>query len=314
MPADQRSVIDRPLFIVGCPRSGTGILHQLVRLHPSVAWITPFSNWICGKSWFRSVPPTAARAVETLLHRMPTRLLPPLLRGPFDGSLGLPYTFETHEGHSIWNRVFRDHADHHATDDAATSARRADLRDAVRWHLAYHDRPRFVWKTPRNVFRLRFLQAVFPTLKVVHLVRDGRAVAASILKRRLHDRGRLDEWWGARPPGWHSRLDDRPIQQAAWTWRQSLEYAREAATHLGDDQYLELRYESLTRDPESTLHTLFSWADLDPDAFFTADRAAPLDQIRPARPTWKSRLDEEQKALLEEALGPTLRRHGYLDQ
>ena len=305
--------IDRPLFIVGCPRSGTGILHQLVRLHPSVAWITPFSNWICGKSWFRRVPPAGARAAETLLHRMPKRLLPPLLRGPYDGSLNLPNTFETHEGHSIWNRVFRDSSDHHATEEAATSIHRAYLRDVVRWHLAYHDRPRLVWKTPRNVFRLRFLRAVFPSLKVVHLIRDGRAVAASILKRRRHDLGRLDEWWGARPPGWQSMLEAPPIKQAAWTWLQSLEHAREGTARLPNEQSLELRYESLTAEPARTLRTLFAWAELDAEAFFTADRAAQLDQIRPAQPTWTSQLDEEQKALLDDTLRPALRRYGYVD-
>ena len=313
MHTARRPSIDRPLFIVGCPRSGTGILHQLVRLHPSVAWITPFSHWICGKSWFRRAPPTGARAVEALLHRLPKRLLPPLLRGPYDGSLGLPHTFETHEGHSIWNRVFRDPSDHHATEDAATPARRTYLRDVVRWHLAYHDRPRLVWKTPRNAFRLRFLRAVFPSLHVVHLVRDGRAVAASILKRRRHDHGRLDQWWGARPPEWQSTLDEPPIQQAAWTWLQCLEHVREGTARLPDEQSLELRYESLTAEPAQTLRTLFSWTGLDPDAFFTPHRTAQLRQIRPAQPTWKSQLDEEQKALLEDALGPALRRHGYLE-
>jgi hypothetical protein len=183
----------------------------------------------------------------------------------------------------------------------------------VRWHLAYHDRPRLVWKTPRNAFRLRFLRAVFPSLHVVHLVRDGRAVAASILKRRRHDHGRLDQWWGARPPEWQSTLDEPPIQQAAWTWLQCLEHVREGTARLPDEQSLELRYESLTAEPAQTLRTLFSWTGLDPDAFFTPHRTAQLRQIRPAQPTWKSQLDEEQKALLEDALGPALRRHGYLE-
>jgi len=278
-----------------------------------VAWITPFSNWLCGKPWFRRVPPAGARAVEGLLHRMPRRLLPPLLRGPYDGSLGLSHTFETHEGHSIWNRVLGTEGDHRATESDATPERRAYLRDGVRWHLAYHQRPRLVWKTPRNAFRLRFLQAVFPSLRVVHLVRDGRDVAASLLKRRLHDQGRLDQWWGARPPGWTSMLDDAPITQVAWTWRQCLEQVREDASVLGDEQFLELQYESLTAEPSQTLRTLFSFAGLEPEAFFTSDRRAQLDQIRPARSTWPSRLDEQQKARLDDMVRPLLRRYGYVD-
>ena len=304
----------RPIFIVGCPRSGTGILHQLVRLHPSVAWITPFSNWLCGKSWFHRVPPALAHAVESVLHRTPNALLPPLFRGPYDGSLGLPTTFETHEGHSVWHRALPDAPDHLATAEAATPEVRAYLHSVVDWHRRYHDRPRLVWKTPRNVFRLRFLHAVFPEAYVVHLVRDGRAVAASILKRRRHDRQSVDAWWGVRPPDWRTMLSEPPITQAAWTWNRCLEQVEADASVFADDHVLEMKYESLTTTPEAELRRLFSFAGLAPDRFFSPDNRAQLREIHPPRPTWTSRLDEHQQSLLRDALGPAMHRYGYVDE
>lgn len=306
--------LDRPIFIVGCPRSGTGILHQLVRLHPAVAWITPFSNWLCGKSWFRRVPPSLAYGVETILHRMPNALLPPLFRGPYDGSLGLASTFETHEGHSIWHRALPDAPDHHTPAEAAIPKVRAYLRAVVDWHCRYHARPRLVWKTPRNVFRLRFLHAVFPEAYVVHLVRDGRAVAASILKRRAHDRRSVEEWWGVRPPGWRSMLSKPPITQAAWTWNQCLAQVRADASVFAEDHVMEMTYESLTTTPEAELRRLFSFADLDPERFFTPENRRQLEEIHPPRPSWTSRLDDRQKRRLHDALGPGLRRYGYADE
>ena len=305
--------LDHPIFIVGCPRSGTGILHQLVRLHPSVAWVTPFSNWLCGKSWFRRVPPTLAYGAESILHRTPNALLPPLFRGPYDGSLGLPTTFETHEGHSIWHRALPDAPNHLATEAAATPKGKAYLRAVVEWHCRYHDRPRLVWKTPRNVFRLRFLHAVFPEAYVVHLVRDGRAVAASILKRRRHDRQSVDEWWGVRPPKWKTTLSEPPITQAAWTWTQCLDRVRTDAVLFPDDHVLEMRYEALTTQPEAELRRLFSFVGLAPDRFFTPDNQGQLRAIRAPRPTWTSRLDDHQQSLLRDALAPTLQAYGYDD-
>lgn len=304
---------DRPLFIVGCPRSGTGILHQLVRLHPAVAWITPFSNWVCGKSWFRRVPPALAYGLETVVHRTPNALLPPLFRGPYDGSLGLPSTFETHEGHSIWHRALPDADDHRATEAEVTPDVRAYLRAVLVWHRRYHGRPRVVWKTPRNAFRLRFLHALFPEAHVLHLVRDGRAAAASILKRRRHDLSDPTEWWGARPPGWREMRSTPPIQQAAWTWSQSLKQVRTDASVFPTDHVLELKYETLTSEPESELRRLFAFADLEPAAFFTAENRRQLQKLHPPRHTWRSRLSDEQKTLVEDILREDLRRYGYLE-
>jgi len=302
--------MDRPLFIVGCPRSGTGVLHQLVRLHPQVAWVTPFSNWVCGKPWFRHVPPGVARRIEWVLHRLPNAVLPVQLRGPYDGSLGLPAVFETHEGHSIWNRVLPPTGDHRATADDVTPTVRTYLHDVVRWHRRYHDRTRLVWKTPRNAFRLPFLHALFPEASVVHLVRDGRAVAASILKRR-RESGRLDEWWGARPPGWQSMQSAAPIEQAAWTWMQCLSHIRADASTFPDDQFLQLRYESLLDAPGPALRRVFATADLDSEAFFTAENRWQLEKVRPPKDTWRSRLRNDQFERLEDTLAPTLREYGY---
>ena len=44
-------------------------------------------------------------------------------------------------------------------------------------------RSRFVDKTLLNCFRVRLLNAIFPDAKFVHIIRDGRAVAFSILNK-----------------------------------------------------------------------------------------------------------------------------------
>ena len=302
--------MDRPIFIVGCPRSGTGILHQLVRLHPQVAWITPFSNGVCGKPWFRRVPPSAAWAVEWVLHRLPNAILPPLLHGPYDGSLGLSSVFETHEGHAIWDRALPPAEDHWATAENVTPATREYLHDVVRWHRRYHGRPRLVWKTPKNAFRLQFLQALFPKAHIIHLIRDGRAVAASILKRRRASGG-LHQWWGVRPPGWKSVRSAPPIEQAAWTWKQCIGQIRADLNRFPEEHCLEVHYESLLDAPGRVLRRVFSTASLPAENVFTGENRRHLHKVRPPRTTWRSRLQAEQIERLEEVIAPTLRECGY---
>ena len=305
--------MDRPIFIVGCPRSGTGVFHQLVRLHPQVAWITPFTNWICGKTWFRNVPPTAAWPVEWMLQRLPTAAIPPFLRGPFDGSLGLSAIFETCEGHSIWNQVLPRAEDHRATEADATPAVQSYIHDVVRWHCRYHNRPRFVWKTPKNAVRLRFLHALYPEAYIVHLIRDGRAVAASILKRRRASGG-LHQWWGVRPPGWQSVQSASPIEQAAWTWQQCIDQIRTDAARFPKNHYLEVRYESFLETPGAVLRRAFAAVDLSPEAFFTTKNQRQLEKVRPPQKTWRGRLRDGQIERLEDTLDSMLRKCGYGDQ
>lgn len=301
--------IDRPIFIVGCPRSGTGLLHQLMRLHPDLAWITPLTNWICGHDWQDVLGVRPVRAIERLLLASPPALRPPFLRGPYDGSLSVAGVPETHEGHSIWHRHLP--ADRHAaTADDVTPAARAYLRRVVRWHTRYADRPRFVSKTPRNLFRLAYVHRLFPDAHIVHLVRDGRAVAASILKRRRIDRGRVHAWWGVRPPGWQAQQSRPPIVQCAWTWLACLRAAEQARGRIVPEaQFHTVHYEALTQSPTATLRTLFDAVGCPPDAFpFRPDL---LERIHPPPPTWRRQLSDAQIEALS-MLDDALAAQGYL--
>jgi hypothetical protein len=105
-------------------------------------------------------------------------------------------------------------------------------------------KPRYGDKTPSYVQCIPLLAGLFPESRFVHIVRDGRDVALSI----------LELGFGA-----------ETIEEAALEWMQRVRRGRRAGRHLGSDRYLEVRYESLVGEPEEALFRICEFLGLDFD-------------------------------------------------
>jgi hypothetical protein len=97
----------------------------------------------------------------------------------------------------------------------------------------------FVEKTPTNVYSFRAFAREHPGVPLIHQIRDGRDVAASLVKR-----GKTLFYAGSR---W---LYDTAAGMAA----------------RGASQYMETRYESLVSDAPGTLRTVLAHLGLEYDA------------------------------------------------
>ena len=89
--------------------------------------------------------------------------------------------------------------------------------------------------TPANIQYADTLAELFPAARFIHLVRDGRAVAASVIP--------LD--WGA-----------NTIDRAAHSWREHVLYGTSAEASLGDERILRVRFEDLIQQPHNTLERI----------------------------------------------------------
>jgi hypothetical protein len=128
----------------------------------------------------------------------------------------------------------------------------ADAIQAI--YQAYADtrgKPRFGDKTPAYMQRLEVLERAFPDARYVHLVRDGRDAGLSFIEMRRRPRF---NW--ARP---------RSLAAFAALWRREVEGARRFGRERVPGRYLELRYEGLVADPESTLRELSGFLGLEFD-------------------------------------------------
>ena len=115
------------------------------------------------------------------------------------------------------------------------------LRRLYAAYAAQDGKRRYGDKTPTAVLRMDLISAALPEARFIHIVRDGRDVALSVLGRP----------WG---PG--------TITRAALWWKRAVIEGRRSARRLGPTRYVEVRYESLVSDPEPLVGSLAEFAGL----------------------------------------------------
>jgi hypothetical protein len=105
-------------------------------------------------------------------------------------------------------------------------------------------------KTPNNIRFLEVLDAVFPSAKVIQIVRDGRDCAVSGWFHNL----RVDPE-GLRQKQKYEFIDDYVINFAE-IWRTAVSHGTAFGIRF-PTRYLALRYEDLSTDPAGTLRNVF---------------------------------------------------------
>jgi hypothetical protein len=116
------------------------------------------------------------------------------------------------------------------------------------------------WKDPRNALTLPVWLSIYPNARILHIVRDGRAVAVSLAKR-----------------------DDLEVSFGLALWGHYAARAEAAMQPVPDERKLSLRYEDLAAEPLPTLERLFAFAGLKPKEPL-ADLAHDIDPERATAP------------------------------
>lgn len=166
-------------------------------------------------------------------------------------------------------------------------------------------KPRWGDKTPSYTPDIDIIRGIFPEAKIIHLVRDGRDVVLS---------HKSIEW--ASGNLLKLILD--------WQWKTTI--AHKVGAVLGDD-FLEVRYEDLVRDPEGILRQICHFIDepYDQKMLSYSENAKDLvpteslkwhrNSIQPPDPSqvnmWKRQLSKSERIIFEQLAGETLALFGY---
>lgn len=244
----RRLKLERPVFVVGCGRSGTTALGGLLGHHRALAYLNePRDIWA-------SEPRTDVWSDEARW------------RG---GRLEL-------------------------TADDLTPAAGDRIRRLLAAEVRKQEAARLVEKLPVNSFRIGYLDALCNDCLVVHLVRDGHAVARSIAVRAADG-----PWFGhdgykwkllaelARARGLAAELDDctDDFARGLLEWRLAVTSAGAAIAGLPAERTLEVRYEQLVADPAATLDRLLAFIDVEPDLSLRARAAGEITAAPPRVPS-----------------------------
>lgn len=307
--------LDRPIFLIGLPRSGTTVLQDIICAHPDIAYITNAMN-----SNRRSFWATEALRKRLKLDFSGERFLD-------DGVMIGPGT--ANEGHGFlmdWMNLdpwSLDRPQYEPGKVQPEHVQRANetLRKVV-W--CFGGQRRFFMKNPGLVTHALFIKDLFPDARIIHIVRDPRMVANSLIKlyhrhrdQEAYVRARLGEPVnGRRPfvpyprvPNLAQYVDEYgvdSIQTTARVWRDAIAALDEVRDQL--PCLYEVRHEDIVENPTEEIAKLMRFCELDE----VTDRSAPFwEKIAGLHkvPPGKQYRDYE---VVEEVCADFMRRYGYL--
>jgi hypothetical protein len=156
-------------------------------------------------------------------------------------------------------------------------------------------------KTPRNLLLADRLAAEFPNMRFIHIVRDGRDVAASMLNRGFWP---IDP--GHEVPTLAPYRRGVTLEGAACYWRDVLQLGAEIRAAVPSHQYHEIRFEDFIQAPDACLAEICRFADVPHD-----DAPLELDLSRHHIGRWKNELSRQQVDTFMQLAGTIMERHGY---
>jgi LPS sulfotransferase NodH len=247
-PAARRPrLLERPLFIVSAPRSGSTLLFETLASSNEVATLGGEAHWLVeGMPELRPGAPgvdsnrlVAAQATEAVASRIISQVLERAQQrdgSPADADAPLRFLEKTPKNAlriPFFDRIFPD------------------------------ARFIFLWRDPRENIS-----------SIMEAWRAGRWRTYRALE------GFDGPWSLLLPPGWRE-LNGRPLEQiAAHQWQAANDIVLDDLAALGRERWTSLSYEGLLADPEGAVRTLCDFAGIAPDAGLLARIAGPLPHSR----------------------------------
>jgi len=233
-----------PILILGPPRSGSTLLHQLLVRRFRVGYL---SNLHCRLYGGPSLVERALRG----------RGAPP---GDFTSTHGRTEgRLAPSECGEFWYRFFRRSPQYVPLEEADPGSLRR-LRAAVRELARAAGRP-LVFKNLLCSLRVRPIATALPEALFLVVRRDEADNARSLLAARRRVHGDEATWWSAQPPDWEELQRLPPQDQVVGQIRAIEALVERDRAELGDDRFLDIRYEALCEDPRTELAGVASFAE-----------------------------------------------------
>lgn len=285
-----------PIIVVGAGRTGTTVFHRMLSEHPHLAWLP---GRIC------AIFPERLELSRLLMEGLDYPVAGELLRRRLNPGECYPFWEHHCKGFSA---PYRDLV-------------AADVTNRTKKHIPRTMAKLLTEKRNRLLLkitgwpRIGFLSEVFENARFIHVMRDGRAVANSMLNVSFWQgwKGTWDWGWGELSPAQKQEWNDHDqsfVVLAAIQWKILMDATEEAKNTISSESFLEIRYEDLCSDPVGQLQKVTQFCELEWSADF--QRRLGKYHLKNANDKFKDDLTAKQQSELEEVLGDYLRRYGYL--
>lgn len=254
-------------------------------------------------------------------------------------------TWPCDEINYIWRHGNRGFQTDEFTPDMASEKTTAFVQSQFKKLIQKNSEQTIVEKTCANSLRCSFVHKIFPEARFIHIVRDGRDVAASAalrwnaklepaylirkarfvpmadipyyagkyfsarMYRLFSGRARLSTW-GPKFDGMTKVFQDQElVVGCAHQWKVCVESARRQLSLVPGNQVIQLSYESFAKAPVEGMQTICKFLGLD----------IPIDVLRPLTASvsttsvgkWRKQLNRKQLTKIQELAGELLLNLGY---
>lgn len=193
------------------------------------------------------------------------------------------------------------------------------------YHFAATSGIKFFEKNPGNAFITRNLLSIYPTSKFIHIVRDGRDVALSLMAKPWHlqsslgstTRGHEGYLHGPYPHYFIEKerrqefLTTSDIHRCIWIWKRHVNEVLKLEEEMGDDVVLRIKYEDMITDPDVIIEKLLDY--IGENNTETIKSIQPI--IQSLHPVslfkWRQVLSADDIDIINKEAGDTLNYLGY---
>ncbi len=187
----------------------------------------------------------------------------------------------------------------------------------IKWTFAFYQRCSrssvFLNTYARNSVRIPFIKKIFPNCKFIHIIRDGRAVAFSLMQimekepyRKKFEMGKF-----TKPANWRDIITLPPLECYSELWVGVMEEVERGKikAQIPKQDWFEFRYEDLCNHPEHVLPSIFEFMELSISEQLTREMAKIPTSMNFK---WRERLTLEKIDKMNDIMGNWLEHFGYV--
>ncbi len=278
-------LLNRPIFIVGSGRSGTTLLQRMLGSHSRVSSPTGESHFFIplyknqNKYGDLSKVENVKKVLEEM-RRISREFVEEDLHGIEFNSSQLAQEFVDNGYNTIISII-----------------------NGLLSKNAYEEgKQRWLDKTPYYVLHIKTILEMFPDAQFIHIIRDGRDCALSMLERKFD-------------------LKIFNTYHAAYTWSKYVNAGQAAKSILPANSYFEIKYEDLISDPETNIVKICEYLGetFEPNVIHFKKSQDPNNKTpllsKDLQSTntgkWRAKMTDRQIKIFESLAGNTLVRCGY---